>query len=86
GGGGGGGSSRWGWYASIVQSQIEAALKAHEKTRHATMRTQVRVWADGSGRVTRVQLVSSTGNAELDTVVRDQILSAITLREPPPRD
>jgi hypothetical protein len=33
-----------------------------------------------------VQLVSSTGNAELDAVIRDQVLGGLTLREPPPRD
>jgi outer membrane biosynthesis protein TonB len=50
------------------------------------MRTQVRLWADGSGRVTRVQLTSSSGDAELDAVLRDQVLSSLTLREPPPKD
>jgi periplasmic protein TonB len=86
GGPGGGGGSRWGWYASIVQTQIEAALRANEKTRHAVMRIQVRLWSDAAGRINRVQLVSSSGNSELDAVVRDQILSGLTLREPPPKD
>jgi outer membrane biosynthesis protein TonB len=86
GGGGGGGGSRWGWYASIVQTQIEAALRANEKTRHAVMRIQVRLWPDAMGKINRVQLVSSTGNADLDAVIRDQILGGLTLREPPPKD
>jgi periplasmic protein TonB len=86
GGGGGGGGSRWGWYASIVQAQIEAALQANEKTRHAVMKIQVRLWSDATGRITRVQLASSSGNAELDAVIRDQILGGLTLREPPPKD
>jgi outer membrane biosynthesis protein TonB len=86
GGGGGGGGSRWGWYASIVQAQIEAALRANERTRHAVMRIQVRLWPDATGRINRVQLVSSTGNNELDAVIRDQVLSGMTLREPPPKD
>ncbi|PZA13603.1 energy transducer TonB [Rhodopseudomonas palustris] len=86
GGDGGGGGTRWGWYASIVQAQIESALRSNEKTRHAVMRIQVRLWADGTGRVNRVQLVSSTGNSELDSVLRDQVLGGLTLREPPPRD
>jgi TonB family protein len=86
GGGGGGGSSKWGWYASIVQAQIEAALRANDKTRHAVMRVRVRLWPDATGRITRVQLVSSTGNSELDAVIRDQVLSGMTLREPPPRE
>jgi TonB family protein len=86
GGGGGGGASKWGWYASIVQTQIEAALRANEKTRHAVMRVRVRLWPDATGRISRVQLVSSTGNSELDAVIRDQVLSGMTLREPPPRE
>jgi hypothetical protein len=86
GGGGTGGASRFGWYASIVQTQIEAALRANEKTRHAVMQIQVRLWPDSTGRINRVQLVSSSGNSELDAVVRDQILSGMTLREPPPKD
>ena len=86
GGGGGGGGSKWGWYASIVQAQIEAALRANEKTRHAVMQVQVRLWPDAMGRINRVQLVSSTGNSELDALIRDQVLGGMTLREPPPKD
>jgi outer membrane biosynthesis protein TonB len=84
--GGGGGGSRWGWYASIVQAQIESALRANEKTRRAVMQVQIRLWADATGRVNRVQLVSSTGDAELDQIIRNEVLGSLTLREPPPRD
>jgi outer membrane biosynthesis protein TonB len=84
--GGGGGGSRWGWYASIVQVQIEAALRANEKTKNAVMQLQVRLWADGSGRISRVELASSTGNAELDATIRTEVLGRLTLREPPPND
>lgn len=86
GGGGGGGGGKWGWYASMVQTQIEAALRGNKKTRNAVMQVKVRLWAEGTGRVSRVQLVSSTGNAELDAAIRDEVLSGLTLREPPPRD
>lgn len=85
-GGRGGGGSRWGWYASIVQTQIEAALRGNEKTKHAVMQLQVRLWADSTGRISRVELASSTGNAELDTVIRNEVLGRLTLREPPPND
>jgi membrane protein involved in colicin uptake len=85
-GGGGGGGSRWGWYASIVQTQIESALRANNKTRNATMQVEIRLWADGTGRVSRIQLVSSTGDAELDATIRDNVLGGLMLREPPPKD
>ncbi len=83
--GGGGGGSRFGWYASIVQSQIEAALRGNARTRNAVMQIRVRLWADGSGRVSRVEL-SSTGDAELDAIIRNDVLGSLMLREPPPKD
>lgn len=86
GGGGGGGGSRWGWYATIVQQQIEAALRAHPKTRNVVLQVQVRLWADNTGRVSRVELVRSTGDSETDAVIRGEVLAGITLRQPPPTD
>lgn len=86
GGGGGGGGSRWGWYASMVQAQIEAALRANPKTRNAVMQVQIRLWADSTGHVSKIQLVSSTGNAELDSVIRQDVFAGLMLREPPPKD
>jgi len=83
---GGGGGTRWGWYASIVQSQVESALRSNEKTRNAQMQVQIRIWADDSGRVTRVQVTPSTGDAALDAAVRDEVLGNLVLRQPPPKD
>ncbi len=83
---GGGGGSRWGWYASIVQSQVEAALRANDKTRNAVMAVEIRLWADSAGRVNRVQLSPSTGDPALDAIMRDDVLGGLVLREPPPKD
>jgi periplasmic protein TonB len=84
--GGGGGGSRWGWYGSIVTAQIESALRSNPKTRNMATRIQVRLWADATGRVNRVQLTPSTGDAELDAIIRNEVLGNLTLREPPPKD
>jgi type IV secretory pathway VirB10-like protein len=86
GGRAGGGGTRWGWYATIVQTQIEAALRSHPKTRNAEFQVQMRLWADTSGRVTRVQFMKSSGDAGMDAVLRDEILAGLVLREPPPKD
>lgn len=86
GSGGGGGGSRWGWYASMIQQQIESALRANDKTKKAVIRVQISLWADSSGRVSRVQLLSSTGDAALDQALRDDVLGNLTLRQPPPKD
>lgn len=85
-GGRGGGGSRWGWYASIVQTQIEAAIRANEKTKNAVMQLQFRIWADNTGRISRVELVNSSGSPEVDAAVRSDVIGRLTLREPPPTD
>ncbi len=85
-GGAGGGGSRWGWYSTIVTTQIEAAIRANPKTRNMAGQIQVRIWADSTGRVSRVQLTPSTGDPEIDAVLRNEVLGGLTLREPPPKD
>jgi outer membrane biosynthesis protein TonB len=85
-GGGGGGGSRWGWYSTIVTDQATAAIRANPRTRNMATQIQVRLWADATGRVTRVTLSPSTGDAELDAIIRDEVLGKLTLREPPPKD
>jgi periplasmic protein TonB len=85
-GGGGGGGSRWGWYASIVQSQVETALHANPRTRSAVMQMKIRLWADPSGRINRVQIDSSSGDPDVDAAIRNEVLAGLTLREPPPKD
>jgi outer membrane biosynthesis protein TonB len=84
--GGGGGGSRWGWYASIVQAQIEQALRENQKTRNAKLRIEVRLWSDASGRIDRVQLISSTGDIGIDETIKNEVLTGLRLREPPPKD
>lgn len=85
-GGRGGGGSRWGWYASIVQTQIEAAIRGNERTKNAVMQLQFRIWADNTGRISRVELVNSSGSAEVDAAIRNDVIGRLTLREPPPND
>ena len=85
-GGGGCGGSRWGWYSTIVTDQATAAIRANPRTRNMATQIQVRLWADSTGRVTRVTISPSTGDAELDAIIRDEVLGRLTLREPPPRD
>jgi len=81
---GGGDGSKWGWYASQVQSRIQQALQQNRKTRTASMNLNVRVWADASGRISRAQLAGSTGDTSLDSALRDEVLTGLQLPEPPP--
>ena len=83
-GGTNGNGTKWGWYASQVQSRIQQALQQNRKTRTASMSIKVRVWPDPSGRISRAQLADSTGDPSLDNALRDEVLTGLQLREPPP--
>jgi TonB family protein len=82
--GGGGDGSKWGWYASQVQSRIQKALQQNRKTRTASMSINVRIWPDPNGGIRRAQLAGSTGDPSLDSALRDEVLSRLQLPEPPP--
>jgi len=85
-GGGGGGGSRWGYYTGVVTREVEAALRANPKTRNGVGQLQVRIWTDQSGRIVRVQLTGSSGNPEIDAVIRGEALIGHALGSAPPAD
>jgi outer membrane biosynthesis protein TonB len=84
--GGKGGGSKYGWYAGRVQNAIATALRNNPTTRTAAFTLNVKIWADRSGRVTRAQLVGSTGRSDIDQIIRNQILNGLMLSDPPPED
>jgi periplasmic protein TonB len=69
-----------------VQSAIADAMRRNTATKKATMSVQARVWADSTGRITRAQLVNSTGDAALDAALKNDILTGLQLSEAPPSD
>lgn len=96
-GGGGGGngrigsrrasSSKFGWYASKLQSSIREALAGNPATRSATFSSlTVKVWADSNGRITRAVLVGSSGNVAVDQAIKSRILTGLQLPQAPPSD
>jgi protein TonB len=80
------GGSRFGWYAAKVQSSIAEALRRHASTRNAAMSLQVRIWPDSTGRITRAQLVGTSGNPAVDQAIKSQILTGLQLPQAPPAD
>lgn len=79
-------SSKFGWYAAKVQSAIREALGRNPSTRSATMSVQVKIWADSNGRITRAQLVGSSGNPTVDQSIKSQVLAGLQLPQAPPAD
>jgi len=89
GGSGGGGSgharSRFGWYAGQVQQIVQEALSRNRILGQAEFTDRVKIWADATGRVIRIKLEQSTGNAAVDQAI-SEALDGLQLREPPPGD
>lgn len=81
---GSGSGSRWGWYASQVQTRIADALRKNPRTHNAGFSVQIRVWPDSTGRIARAQLVGSTGDTAVDDAITNEALNGLQLQEPPP--
>lgn len=83
--GGTGPRTKFGWYGNQVKAKIAEVLRNNRKTRTAKFpEVQIRVWPDAStGRITRVSLAGSTGDAAVDEVLRNS-LPGTQLNEPPP--
>lgn len=87
GGGGGGGGSRFAWYAGVVEASLKRALGEHERTRDRRFRdVALQLWVGADGRITRARLLGSTGDAETDRLLVDDILPGLTLGQPPPAE
>lgn len=78
-------ASRWGWYAARVQTAVGEALRQDPKARLAAYRIEIRLWADGGGRVTRAGLRGTTGDPSLDEEIKSRVLTGMVLPEPPPQ-
>jgi TonB family protein len=76
--------ARWASYASQIQGQIADGLRNNPRTRKANARAVVRIWVDGTGRVTRAQLGGSTGNKAVDDAIENEVLKGAQFREAPP--
>ena len=81
-----GSASKFGWYAAKVQSSIAEALRRNAATKHSNLSVQVRIWPDANGRITRAQLVGTSGNSEVDQTIKEQVLTGLQLPQAPPAD
>lgn len=70
-------------YSALIQRRLKRALCARGETRPGSYRALVRLTIDNIGSVTRVRLLTSTGNPKLDALL-DSTLRRVTLGEPPP--
>jgi len=81
---GGGGGSRFGWYYAQVATEIEDAFRKVKRLSAASLRVELRIWTDPSGRISKLQLLRSTGDVEADQAIQSVV--GLRLKEPPPPD
>ncbi len=70
-------------YGHVVAAHVQEALSHDDKLRYGHFLVELRMWLDRSGRVTRIQLMTSSGDAATDSAVT-RTLSGLSLGEPPP--
>lgn len=80
----GGGGAAFAWYTGLLKDSILDALSDDDRVRSGSYRLTVRVWLAQDGRVTRVALADSTGNAELDAAIERALGRMERVREAPP--
>lgn len=86
GSGTGGAGSRFAWYGALVKDRIQDAVSREKKLREADFRIMVNVWVSASGAVTRVELIDSAGNADLDNALKAALRNLPPMREGAPGD
>ena len=82
GGVGGEGGNPYGWYYAQVADELTEVFRRNRSISTASARVEVRLWADSTGRVSKIQLVRSTGDPEVDRAIESAV--GIRLRQPPP--
>jgi protein TonB len=81
---GGGGGAAFAWYTGLIKDGILDVLSEDEHVRKGSYKLTVRVWLAGDGRVERIALLDSTGNAELDAAVEQALGRMRRVKEAPP--
>ncbi len=84
--GGQGGGSRFGWYSTVVQQGIYAALQKEKALRESSYRVVVKLWLDKTGHVERVELGGSTGSTQIDEALKAALQRMKPMSEAPPDD
>lgn len=82
----GGGGSRFGWYAGIIQQDIQSRLSEIEEVRTLGYTVVVKLWLAADGSVETTELERGTGDPDLDLKLRSALTSGFRLSEAPPED
>lgn len=78
------GGDPYGWYRTALGNDLAARLAEFESIRRTSYDIRLRLWLDREGRVKRIKLIGSTGDAELDAELKRVLASLQRVSERPP--
>lgn len=73
----------FGLYAALVRQRLEGELAGNRRLTQGDHASVVDVWIDARGRLERMDISRSSGNAEVDRALRDAFAAMPVLPEPP---
>ncbi len=74
------------YYANQLGREIENVLQDHDVVRRRSYSVGINVWVSSDGRVSRVELATTTGSRETDALLTEAIKGARTAALRPPPD
>ncbi|MEP6502058.1 MAG: energy transducer TonB [Betaproteobacteria bacterium] len=82
--GSGSGGGNGAYYSGLLQRQFFEALSRNRKVLHDEFRVVVKIWLADDGRVTRADIVSGSGNTQVDEQIQVTLMDMQPLRDVPP--
>lgn len=82
----GSGTSRFNWYANIIKTELLENLYEEEKLRSKGYRIRCNIWVSKSGDITKVKVLNSTGDNEIDALIKNALNSMTKISDVPPED
>lgn len=84
GGGGGGGGGGGNYYSGLLQRHFFEALSRNRKVLKDEFRVVVKVWLGDDGRVQKADIVTGSGNPQVDDLIQLTLLDMVPLKDVPP--
>jgi protein TonB len=81
---GGNGTSAFAWYTNRLKDAVVERLTSDSRIESKKFSISVRVWIEADGRINKVQLMTTTGNRDLDQRIESALASLKALSDAPP--
>ncbi|MGH8489127.1 MAG: TonB family protein [Gammaproteobacteria bacterium] len=82
----GGGGSRFGYFAGLLERELQEYLSNNDEVRKKGYSVIVRIWISPDGSVTRSELQGTSGDPEVDDALTAALTRSFRLSERPPED